>query len=289
MVASTSPRDLQRVPASEGPASIYQALKDDGAVIIQGFLTKEEVESVNRELDGPLDRLSAGSKHTDEWTKEFHGTNTKRLTNLLSLSPTFVRAFLDNDILHGVSDRVFREDSGDFWLNTAQVIEIGPGNKAQELHRDQMQYPVFDLLGPDGPEATINFSLALTKFTDMNGATRMILGSHLWPDYREKGTPEDTIAAEMEAGDVCLFSGKVVHGGGANRTQNEKRRGVAVSVQCSYITPEEAYPFMLKREQMKAMSPRVQKMVGFRSQFPKNSPGLWQVDYAELAEHIGLA
>ena len=34
-----------------------------------------------------------------------------------------------------------------------------------------------------------------------------------------------TIAAEMDAGDALLFSGKVIHGGGANVTKNERRRG----------------------------------------------------------------
>jgi hypothetical protein len=38
----------------------------------------------------------------------------------------------------------------------------------------------------------------------------------------------------------------------------------------------------------KTLSPRVQRMLGFRSQYPTGSPGLWQVDYADLGDYLGL-
>jgi ectoine hydroxylase-related dioxygenase (phytanoyl-CoA dioxygenase family) len=92
----------------------------------------------------------------------------------------------------------------------------------------------------------------------------------------------------MAAGDVCFISGKVVHGGGANRTADFKRRGIAISIQCSYLTPEEAYPFTVEKDLVKQLSPRAQRMIAFRSQFPKASGGLWQSNYSEIADFIGL-
>ena len=38
-------------------------------------------------------------------------------------------------------------------MTTAQVIEIGPGNKAQMLHRDLENWYPFIGMGPKGPEA----------------------------------------------------------------------------------------------------------------------------------------
>ena len=173
-------------------------------------------------------------------------------------------------------------------MGAAQVIQIGPGNKAQPLHRDQGQYPVFDLLGPKAPEATINFLVALTDFTEENGATRVIPGSNLWEDYSDMGSRDQTIPATMKAGDAILMSGKTVHGGGENKTTEELRRGLAFTLQCSYLTPEEANPFIISLETIKELSPRAQRILGFRSQFPKSSPGLWQSDYCELSDVIGL-
>ncbi|MEV6387443.1 hypothetical protein [Nocardia xishanensis] len=39
---------------------------------------------------------------------------------------------------------------------------------------------------------------------------------------------------------------------------------------------------------MPARSAILQRVLGFRSQYPTGSPGLWQVDYADLAYHLGL-
>ncbi|KAK4891054.1 Verruculogen synthase [Elasticomyces elasticus] len=275
--ATTIPR-FRAVHVSEGAQRIFDVMQEDGCVCI----------NLNTDIDPAIAKLSAGSKHEDAWIAGFHGSNTKRLTNLATLSRAFREDILDADVLHGVCEKVFSKDSGTFWMNTAQVIEIGPGNKAQGLHRDNMQYPVFTGLGPNGPEACINFFLAMTEFTDENGATRVIPGSHKWDDFNQKGNEEDTIPAEMSAGDCFLFSGKLLHGGGANQTPDFFRRGIALSMQASYLTPEEAYPFLIDLQTVKTMTPRAQALVAFRSQFPKDSPGLWQSDYTELGDLLGL-
>jgi ectoine hydroxylase-related dioxygenase (phytanoyl-CoA dioxygenase family) len=92
----------------------------------------------------------------------------------------------------------------------------------------------------------------------------------------------------MNAGDVLLFSGKTVHGGGANQTSDEYRRAMAFAINPGFLTGEEAYPFLVDLELAKTLSPRVQRMLGFRSQYPTGSPGLWQVDYADLGDYLNL-
>lgn len=279
---------VPRVAATDDPKKIIQTLREAGALIIEGLLSKDIVWNLNNELDKPLEGTTAGSKHDVDMIKDFHGTNTKRLTNITTHSKIFRHQVLENDLVHEVCERVFHEDSGTYWMGAGQVIQIEPGNKAQVLHRDQSQYPIFDLLGPKAPEATINFLIALTDFTEENGATRVIPGSHLWDDYSNMGSPEQTLPATMKAGDAILMGGKTVHGGGANKTANEQRRGLAFTMQCSYLTPEEANPFIISLGTIKQLSPRAQRLLGFRSQFPKQSPGLWQSDYSEIADILGL-
>ncbi|OAQ59107.1 phytanoyl- dioxygenase protein [Pochonia chlamydosporia 170] len=290
MVTNTSitPTQLRHVNVSSSCTDVLKVLREDGGVIIKGLLSQDQVDRMNQDIQPAMDQLAAGSTHSDEWTQQFHGTNTKRLTNLVTISQTFRQDILDNDIIHHLCEAVFLQDSGTYWLNTAQVIEIGPGNKAQELHRDQVQYPIFTHCGPDAPEACVNFMIALTDFTQENGATRVIPGSHRWPDLKNNGSPDDTVPAIMAPGDACFINGKVVHGGGANRTQDFKRRGIALSFQCSYLTPEEAYPFIVEKALAEQLSERGQRMIAFRSQFPKDSPGLWQSNYGEIANVIGI-
>ncbi|MEV5512127.1 phytanoyl-CoA dioxygenase family protein [Streptomyces flaveolus] len=275
--------------ANDTPAEeILKIVTRDGGVIIKGFLTQEQIARFNAEIEQPLRALAPGSTHENEIVAAFHGSNTKRLTNLVTHSPTFRSEVIDHPLVHEISDLVFLQESGTYWMTTAQVIEIGPGNQAQMLHRDLENWFPFIGMGPKGPEVTINFLVALTDFTEENGATRVIPGSNHWSDFEDRGTPEQTIPAVMNAGDVLLISGKTAHGGGANRTGDEYRRGLAFTFNAGFLTGEEAYPFLVDKELARTLSPRVQRMLGFRSQYPTGSPGLWQVDYADLGDHLGL-
>jgi ectoine hydroxylase-related dioxygenase (phytanoyl-CoA dioxygenase family) len=235
-----------------------------------------------------MEALRPGSAHENEIVAAFHGSNTKRLTNLVTHSATFRSEIIDHPLVHEISDSVFLEESGTYWMTTAQVIEIGPNSQAQMLHRDLENWFPFIGMGPKGPEVTINFLVALTDFTEENGATRVIPGSNHWSDFEDRGTPEQTIPAVMDAGDALLISGKVVHGGGANQTSDFYRRGVAFAFNAGFLTGEEAYPFLVDMEIAKTLSPRVQRVLGFRSQYPTGSPGLWQVDYADLGDYLKL-
>jgi len=279
---------LRHVSPETPVAEILKIVDADGGVIIEKFLTDDQVRRVNEEVDPALDKLGAGSKHEDEFAADFHGAQTKRLTNLITLSATFRNEIIDHDLLHELGEAIYREESGDYWMTTAQVIEIGPGNKAQLLHRDLENNHFAIGMGKAGPMVMVNFLIALTDFTSENGATRVIPGSNHWDDYEDRGTPEMTIAAEMKAGDVIFFNGKVSHGGGANVTHSEFRRGLTIPLQPAFLTPEEAYPFLVDLELVKTLSPRVQKLIGFRSLYPKGSPGLWQTNYEDIAGYLGL-
>ena len=280
--------DLPSLPASSSTDEIVSELNRAGGVILRNFLTAEQVDNFNKDIDDELERLAPGSKYDDEFIAAFHGNNTKRLTGLPMLSATFRNDILDHDVIHNVSEAIYREDAGDYWLTTGQVIDIGPGNPAQLLHRDLENGPIWVKLGPAGPMVMINFIIALCDFTEEIGATRVIPGSQDWPDYEDRGSDDMTIPVIMNAGDCFLFSCKVVHGGGANTTTDKRRRALTVPVQPAYLLVEEPYHLTVDLDVVKTMAPRAQKMLGFMSLFPKGSPGLMQVNYEELGDYLRL-
>ncbi|KAF2160550.1 hypothetical protein M409DRAFT_70308 [Zasmidium cellare ATCC 36951] len=288
MTPPSAPLAIPRVHASAGADKILEAVRNHGGVIIKQFLTQEQVAELDQDIVNGIKSVRAGSTFDTDAHKDFHGRQTKRLTNLATLSPLFREQILDKDLIYDTLDRVFEIDNKSCWMLSAQAIEIGPGNKPQPLHRDLGQYSVFNSLGPKGPEAIVNFLIATTRFTDENGGTRVIPGSHLWEDFNVKAKQEDTIPADMEPGDCLFISGKTVHGGGANNTTNELRRAVAFSFGSGYLTPEEAYPFQVSKSVAKTMSKRAQKSIGFRSQYPRLAGGLWMHDFGELADYLGM-
>ncbi|RAL08882.1 monooxygenase sphC [Aspergillus homomorphus CBS 101889] len=287
-MALSMPSGLRRIHASAGAAKILEMFREDGGVIIEGFFTPEQVANINRDVDPYLAKVKVGTNREGDWIKDFHGENTRRLTNLPTLSRTFREEVLNYELIHELCEAVFRVQSGDYWMCTAQVIEIGPKSKPQELHRDTAEFPGFTKLGPAMDEIQISFFTSLTEFTAENGATRAIPGSHLWPDYEELGTEEMAVPAVMQPGDVLFFTGRLVHGGGENRTSDVWRRGISLAFQASYLTPEECYPLIIPRPIVESMTPLAQKMVAWRSQYSNSSGGLWQSDYDEVGKAIGL-
>jgi len=111
----------------------------------------------------------------------------------VTISKTFRDTLLDSDSVHVIAKRVFQEEDQSYWMSTAQVIEISPGNDAQPLYRDLENTHPFIAMGPTGPDVSLNFSIALADFTEENGATRVIPGSNHWSDFNECGTHEMTI------------------------------------------------------------------------------------------------
>ncbi len=126
-------------------------------------------------------------------------------------------------------DHVLGHASG--WrFSAAEYIEIGPGEDAQRLHRDRWKYDMVEF--PD--EVELNGMWAVTEFTEENGATRIIPGSHRFSPDRQPEESE-TIAAAMPQGSLLLYTGSVYHGGGANRS-GEWRRGLSLQHAVSWLT-----------------------------------------------------
>ena len=100
----------------------------------------------------------------------------------------------------------------------------------------------------------------------------------------------DEANREEYAGDIMMLNGRVLHGGGANVTANRARRLIATSWVMNFIVPEEAWPFALSIDEVRAYPPRLQAFLGFHSfSYRGEHPGfLWRVDNRTLEEVLGL-
>lgn len=292
LLEATSPAGLklERLPFGAPVDEVMAIVRRDGGLILEDALSPEQLAQINADLDSHLRDYHTGALGGDAITREFWGDLTKRVTNVFLLSDTYRNGLVDHPQVHAYIDAVFKGVSESVWLNATQVIEIMPGEDAQPLHRDMGNYPVFYKYGAAGPEVTFNLLTALVDVDDACGATRVIPGSHAWPDFSVRATQEQTIPAEMRAGSILFYSGKLVHGGGANRTTDVRRRVVTTTFTPCFLVPEEAYPFSVPIEAVRNWSPRMQQMLGFRSFHQRNPLGgsLWQVNYEELAGTLGI-
>ena len=268
---------------------IMAIVQRDGGVIIDRLFDPNLIAQLDEEIRPHLAERGFNTANGPE-DAAFFGQCTKRMTNLVTRSRIFRESMLDSDDLLQMIDAMLLPYADSYWMNTAILAEIHPGENLQSLHRDLGNYPFFGTLGPSGPEVSVNCIVAVTDFTEEIGATRVIPGSHLWSDYRDLGSQEQTLPAEMEAGSALFYSAKLVHGAGANRTRDRRRRAVVMNYNLGWLVPEEAYPFTVPLEVAKTLSPRAQQLIGFRTFHNEGHGGgkLWSVDYEDLEKYLGL-
>ncbi|EFQ99777.1 Fum3p [Nannizzia gypsea CBS 118893] len=291
---------IERFPMSAGPDVIFESYKKNGVVVIEQFVTKDQLERFTADVEPALQKLIAGYTSRLDGNKEaddFFGKKTKRLGQLSTVSPVFRHEILEHDFMHSLLERVFIDSPLDgYWMNTSDVIEIGPGSKPQPIHRDlELWYP-FAIGGPAMPEAICNFMVALTPFTAENGATVFAPGTNHNESFErledgELPGVDKTISGVMNPGDCAFFSGKVVHGGGTNSTADEFRRGLSMSFIRRILSPEQAHPLSISREIAESMAYRGQAMLGFRSQWPIVEDGpaiIWSYQGSDIGKKLGL-
>jgi ectoine hydroxylase-related dioxygenase (phytanoyl-CoA dioxygenase family) len=131
--------------------------------------------------------------------------------------------------------RAHLAESTNIQLHLTQLIAIGPDEPAQTVHRDQWAFDFFPF--PSGYAVQCNTLWAMTDFTAMNGATRVIPGSH-WFEDKQRFEEADTVPADMARGSVLFYTGALYHGGGANRS-DEVRIGVNITYARAWLRQEE--------------------------------------------------
>jgi ectoine hydroxylase-related dioxygenase (phytanoyl-CoA dioxygenase family) len=184
----------------------------------------------------------------------FEGTKTLRVYNLLARGKIYEQLAEHASVLPLI-DRVL--DRGCL-VSSFSSTSIGPGETAQLIHADDQ------VIGIGKPHVPIicNTMFALTDFTEENGATRLVPGSHHEDHSPEIGGTFATIPAVMRRGSVLVWNGSLWHGGGANHTE-VRRVGVAVNYCAGYIRQQENQQLGIPVEIARGFSPRLRKLVGY--------------------------
>jgi len=262
-------------------AEILEVFSRDGGVIVHNMLSDEVRNSLRSELAESMQSTDAGTKSSDKGVQEFWGSNTKRFTRLAYRSKSFRDHVLVHPLLRGVANSELGPHCASYWMNTGQVMIIGPGEKAQWLHRDADNWPL--ILGPTAKPVTVSCMFALSDFTAESGATRVVPGSHKWDDFSRKAQDQEISQAIMPAGSALIYSGTVLHGGGANTTSTVWREGMHLSFLVGWLTPEEAGCIGIPEDIARTLTPDQQQLLGYRCYSGDvKAARLWTIDYEDI-------
>ena len=165
---------------------VMDTLERDGAAIYHKLLDAHTMDQVRADLDSYFERAYNGEG-------EFWGFKTKRFSALVAKSRTFAVQVAPNPQILSVMDRLLgpRCQNGQFQLHVTQLVQIGPDESSQIMHRDDWLMPFTQ----PGPQCFCSTMWALTDFTVDNGATSVILGSHKWTDERNPKEGDEIVQA----------------------------------------------------------------------------------------------
>jgi len=250
MRAAESSRELEgamtNLANTTDDAAVTARIASDGYAIIEGVLSGEEVAQKKADLQRILAATRTGRN-------DFEGFATQRIYALFAKTRMFDDA-ATHPLVLGVLDRILSS----YQLSAPQAIQIGPGETAQNLHRDDGVYPV----ARPRPELVVNTMWALDDFTIPNGATHVVPGSHKWTGDRRPGAGDEVLQAVMPAGSLMFFVGSVFHGGGANTT-DQPRLGVILEYVASWLRQQENQYLAVPPAIVLSLPQRLQELLGY--------------------------
>ena len=246
---------------------VVARLDAEGYAIVEGLVSRDAAIAIGAELRRLLDPVPTGRNF-------FEGFATRRLYALYAKTRV-----LDDLTLHplvlGTLERVLGPH---FQLSGPTGIDIGPGEVEQVLHRDEDLYPV----PRPHPQLVVNVMWAFDDFTEENGATRLVAGSHRALDQPPDDAP--LRYATMPAGSAMLYVGSIWHGGGANRT-SEARLGAAIEYVVSWLRPQETHLLAVAPGLARTLPKRLRALLGY-DVYP---PFLGYVDGRHPDRVLGIA
>ncbi|MDQ1396200.1 MAG: hypothetical protein QOG64_1459 [Acidimicrobiaceae bacterium] len=241
---------ITHLPPSAAAGDVAAALDRDGVVVVDDLAGGDVLDRVGDELRPFLDATLPGPD-------DFSGRRTRRTGALIARSPT-ARDLVMDPLALAVTAEVLKRYAN-FQLHLTQAIAIGPGEPAQYIHRDQWAFDHFPF--PTGFEVQCNTIWAMTDFTEGNGATRVIPGSHHFDDGLTF-TPADTEPAEMARGSVLFYTGSIYHGAGANHSDGT-RIGINITYNAAWLRQEENQYLSVPLEIARQLPTELLRLMGY--------------------------
>ncbi|KAH8693805.1 phytanoyl-CoA dioxygenase [Talaromyces proteolyticus] len=268
--------EVQYVSNTTPLEDIIYLLKRDGAVFVRNLISPEDVDKAHEDIK---DRL----ENDEEWDGNFFPKETKRAPSMIARSPTFTKTQVMNPLFQAVCDHFLTTRSWFWWgenrkesvskpqVTSTTAMKIGPGGKAQPLHRDDYinhnyhtEVSEWDDERDANRETAIGLMVAGCKVTKENGGTQFIPRSHLWgTDRKTPPSTSDCVFAEMEKGDALIIFSSVYHGGGNNTTTDEHRLMFSTFAIRGYLRQEENQYLAVPADKVKQYDRATQKFIGY--------------------------
>lgn len=245
---------LIHLPSDVSIDVVLKHLKEDGYCIIDNAISEQVVDEINAEIHPYLYK-------TDGAENNALGKKTRRCGAMAARSPSSHQVIMHPTVV-GATKALLGENATTVQLNLTQLIAVSPGEKAQFLHRDEYCWDYFDHF-PSEIHLEVSTIWAMDDFTEENGATRVIPKSHTNKLLPHEFDPSTTFAAEMKKGSVLVYTGKTIHGAGANYSDGV-RRALNIDYCVGWLRQEENQYLSVPLEMVRTFPEDLRNMLGYQ-------------------------
>ena len=242
-------RRLEHFSKEASSGAMLEAIRRDGAIIVDSVLEEDTLTALRRETDPYMNA-------SDNGTDDFTGILTTRTGGLVMRSAT-CRELIQNKLILALCDDFLLPNCERYQLHLTQIIRLRPGQGAQPIHRDRWAWGTH----LTHVEPQLNTIWAISDFTAENGATQVVPGSTDWPDDRTV-TSDEICQAEMQAGSVLVYSGSVFHGGGENNSSGD-RIGLNITYSLGWLRQEENQYLSTPPDLARSLPNKLQELIGY--------------------------
>lgn len=233
--------------------AVIEAVRTRGFAIVPSVLPREEALALRpllqREIDADIRRWSDNPAYVDHWM----------VHNLMVRDAAFLR-LLEHPVMHAHLAPLLGETCI-VYAYTSSSMPPGGTNYSRRIHVDCPRVI-------PGYPTNLGWLLALDDFTDENGATFCLPGSH---ERTDAPSAADFDAGAVRwyprAGDAVLFNARLWHAGGENRT-DRARHALTLNICRSYMRQRFDYPRLVPPEAIAALGPVGRRFLGFDVRMP---------------------
>jgi len=251
--------ETERLALSERLQPAFEELERDGFAVVPDVLGEADVARLrSRLVEVARFERAAGIDHDPKWED---GPRNQRVFGLLNKGAEFVE-LVEHPVAMALMDHLLDPM---FLLSSITANITGPGGFPMYLHYDQdyvpQPWPPFPLVA--------NIIWMLDDFTEANGTTRFIPGSHRedhtgWSAEAMNKRSGEAIPVGGRGGSLVCLDGRVLHQTGANTTSDELRHGLIAYYCQPWIRQQENSSLSILPEVWPTLSPRVRELVGLQ-------------------------
>ncbi len=249
---------LRHFSVTDSCESIVAELRNNGVAVIDRLIDDAVLDALGGEIQPHIDAEPVGGG-------AFFGGAMKRVKEVAARAPSAADIFC-HPVLTTLADAILLENCKSYRVQILIVLDVCHGGQLQPLHRDIGVYEPYLNHEPGAKEILLSWIVALTDFTEDNGATRVVPGSQRWTRERV-ATDRDIAIAAMRRGSALVFLGSVLHGAGVNTTARP-RTGVVSGYAVGWLRQEENQYLSCPPDAAMRLSKQAQQLLGYRAHTP---------------------